>query len=253
MNVNQSQVVRCFPIFLILPILVSAAVAQAGPATQPGASSPVSYSSASQLNELLTQVEQASQSTQLDLAKMRIEKWKTDSNTKRQTQGNVESIQRNLQTALPDLIAQLRSSPENMAVSFKLYRNLDALYDVFGSVVESAGAFGSKDEFQSLSNDFDGVERTRRSFADRIETLAGNKEGELGQLRNQIHNMQAAADAAPPKKVVVDDTEPVKKVPAKKKPLKKPTTTPTTPPAGTTASPSATPDPATPPKPQSQP
>src|ERR1035437_9636233 len=124
MNVTQTQVVRCLSILLILPTFLSeAAVAQAGSTTQSSASSPVSYSSASQLNQLLTQVEQTSQATQLDLAKMRIEKWKTDSNTKRQTQANVESIQRNLQTALPDLVGQLRSSPENMAFSFKLYRN----------------------------------------------------------------------------------------------------------------------------------
>ena len=181
------------------------------------ASAPVSYSSANQLNQLLSQLEQISQATQLDLAKLRIEKWKTDSNTKRQTQANTESIQRNLQTALPDVIGQLRNSQENLALSFKLYRNLDALYDVFGSVVESAGAFGSKDEFQSLSNDFDNVERARRTLQIESTLLANAKEGELNQLHAQIRTMQAAENAAPPKKVVVDDTEPAKKTPTKKK------------------------------------
>src|SRR5581483_2351496 len=225
MNVNRTQIVRCF-CFLLLFLSVS--IAQVNP-SQPSA--PVSYSSVNQLNQLLSQLEQVSRATQLDLAKMRIERWKTDSNTKRQTQANTESIQRNLQTALPDVIAQLRNSPENLALSFKLYRNLDALYDVFGSVVESAGAFGSKDEFQSLSTDFDNVERVRRTFADRVDTLANIKEGELNQLHAQIRAMQAAADAAPPKKVVVDDTEPTKKAPPKKK---KPSTTA---PAGTAPQP----------------
>ena len=225
---------RSLSFFLALfpALFMSASWAQTDPSAQSGAASPVSYSSANQLNQFLAQIEQISQTTQLDLAKMRIEKWKTDSNSKRQTQGNVESIQRNLQTALPDLIGQLRNSPENLAVSFKLYRNLDALYDVFGSVVESAGAFGNKDEFQSLSNDFDGVERARRSFADRVEALASARDGELGQLRLQIRNMQAAAEAAPPKKVIVDDTEPAKKTPAKKKAATKKPSTPA--PTGTT-------------------
>jgi hypothetical protein len=229
MNVNRSQFVRSLSFLLVIfpPLFMAAGLAQSDPPAQSGAASPVSYSSASQLNELLAQIEQISQATQLDMAKMRIEKWKTDSNSKRQTQGNVESIQRNLQTALPDLVGQLRNSPENLALSFKLYRNLDALYDVFGSVVESAGAFGNKDEFQSLSNDFDGVERARRSFADRVETLASAREGELGQLRIQIRNMQAAVDAAPPKKVIVDDTEPAKKTPAKKKTVTKKPSAPT--------------------------
>ena len=85
------------------------------------------YSSVNQLNGMLSQLEQASQATQVDLAKLRIEKWKVDSESKRQTQGNVESVQRNLQTALPAMISELRASPENLASTFKLYRNLDAL------------------------------------------------------------------------------------------------------------------------------
>src|ERR1700678_3187497 len=100
---------------------------------------PVSYASVSQLNGLLAQLEATSQSTQGDLAKLRIERWKTDAASKKQALGNVDSIQRNLQNALPAMIAQLRNAPEDLPATFKLYRNLDALYDVMGSVVESAG------------------------------------------------------------------------------------------------------------------
>ena len=53
------------------------------------------------------------------------------------------------------------SAPEDLAASFKLYRNLDALYDVFGQVVEAAGAFGSKDEYQNLSNDMSALQSAR--------------------------------------------------------------------------------------------
>ena len=185
----------------------------------------MSYSSISQLNTLLSQVEQAAQSTTVDLAKMRIERWKTDSGTKRQTQANVDSVERNLQNALPEIVNQLRASPEDLTATFKLYRNLDALFDVLSSLVESAGAFGSKDEFQSLSNDLTSLERSRRSLADRMENLTTSKEAELSHLRTQI-KAQAPAAAAP-KKVVVDDTEEPKKPPAKKKP--KTTKTPTAP------------------------
>ncbi len=166
---------RCLSV-LPLCLAVSAQIASSN---QPAAQGPVSYSSVNQLNAMLSQLEQASQTTQVDLAKMRIDKWKVDSGSKRQTQGNVESVQRNLQSALPEIIAQLKASPENLAATFKLYRNLDALYNVFGSVTESTGAFGSKDEFQSLENDLGEVEKARRAFADRMETLAGAKEAEM--------------------------------------------------------------------------
>ncbi|MBZ5718832.1 MAG: hypothetical protein LAO03_00480 [Acidobacteriia bacterium] len=213
----------------LLPILVLAAAAQT-PSNQvpapPAAAPPVAYSSVSQLNLMLSQLEQASQAAQLDLAKLRIERWKTDSNTKRQEQANIESLQRNLQSALPEIIAELRLSPENLTSTFKLYRNLDALYDVFGSVVESTGAFGSKDEFQSLENDLTALEKSRRSFADRMETLAGAKEVELTRLRSEVRTAQAATPATAPKKVIVDDNEPPKK-PAKKKAPAKPSTSTT--------------------------
>ncbi len=178
---------------------------------------PVAYSSVSELNGILNQLKTTASSMKTDVEQMRIERWKTDASTKRQTQTNVDSIRRNLQSALPEIMAQVSASPEDMAASFKLYRNLDALYDVFGSVVESAGAFGSKDDFQSLSNDMDGLESARRSMGERMQKLAGAKEEELARLRAQVRTLSAAAPPPPPKKIIVDDTEPPKKAAAKKK------------------------------------
>ncbi len=195
---------------VLLPTMIATAQVQSASQGAP----PVSYTSVSQLNMLLSDVEQAAQSTAADLSRVRVDKWKTDSSNKRQMQADVESVRRNLQSALPEITNQLRSSPEDLAATFKLYRNLDALYDVFRSVVESAGAFGSKDEFQSLSNDLSSFERSRRSLADRLDNLSASKEAELNRLRMQVKNLAAATQ--PPKKVIVDDTEPVKK-PTKKK------------------------------------
>ncbi|HYL13648.1 MAG TPA: hypothetical protein VEV41_11465 [Terriglobales bacterium] len=203
-------------LLLASPILTIAQVEAPQP---PSAQAPVSYASVTQLNNILSQVEQTSQSAQVDLARLRIEKWKTDSNSKRQAQSNVEALARNMKTALPEVITQLRNSPEDLSATFKLYRNLDALYDVFGSVVESAGAFGSREEYQSLAADMDSFEKARRELAERMENLTGAKENELSRLRTQLK----AAQAAPPppaKKIVVDDTEPPKK-PAKKKAVPK--------------------------------
>jgi hypothetical protein len=227
----------------------------------PSAQGAVSYASVSQLNGMLSQLEAASKSTQDDLGKLRVERWKTDAASKKQALANVDSIQRNLKDALPEMISQLRSSPEDLPATFKLYRNLDALYDVVGSVVESIGAFGSKDDFQALSNDLNSFEGTRKQIAERIENLASSKEAEIVRLRNDLKTAQAAIPAAPPKKIVIDDTDTAKKPAPKKKPAAKPatakagtstapagTTTPAKPPAGQTQPPAAQPAPAT--KPQ---
>jgi hypothetical protein len=210
----------------VLPALVLASVlaAQAPSDAQSSNSAPVSYSSMNQLNTMLGNLEQTAQASAGDLNKLRVDRWKTDGNTKRQEQSDVESLQRNLQNALPALINEVRSSPEDMATTFKLYHNLDALHDVMRSVAESAGAFGPKNEYQALAADAGRLDDVRRLLADRMQTLATSKEAELVRLRAQLRAAQAAPPP-PPKKIVVDDTEPPKKASRKKAKTPKPATT----------------------------
>ena len=216
---NSRNILARSLFWLIAVLIALLAPAATGAQESAGASAaaqpPVAYASVSELNGILTQLQQTAQSIQSDLAKTRIEKWKTDGSTKRQTLADVESIQRNLESALPEMIAQLKSSPEDLGASFKLYRNLVVLYDYFRSVAEAAGAFGSKDEYQSLSNDLNGLESARRTIGERMQKLTASKEDELTRLRVQVKKL-SAAPPAPPQKIVVDDTVPPKK-PAKKK------------------------------------
>lgn len=227
---------------------IAAAMGQSGPSPVPnpapvGQGAPVSYASVTQLNGLLSQIEATSKNTQTDLGKLRIERWKANGSEKKEALGNVDSIQRNLQGALPEIIAQLRNAPEDVSVSFKLYRNLDALYDVLNNVAEMTGAYGSKDDLQSVSNDISAFEGTRRQLADRIENLSSSKEAELTRLRTELKSIQARVEVTPPKKIVVDDTEPPKNPAPKKKPAttpKKPADT-TKPAGGTTNAPAQQP------------
>lgn len=213
---------RYFAVALAVMMCAGLCVAQA-PAP------PVSYSSISELNQLLGGLLQTSQSIQDDLGHLRIEKWKTDSNTKHQSQSDVESIQRNLQSALPGMVNELKNAPENAAITFKVYRNLDALYDVMSSVTESAGAFGNKEEFQSLNRDLGALEESRRAFAARMDKVANAKETEIAELRTAL---QTARAEIPPKKTIVDDTQPAaeKKPVRHKKPVPKPKPATTPPP-----------------------
>ena len=194
---------------------------------------PVSYASVSEVSGVLAQLNQASQTLQADLAKVRVEKWKADGDTKRQSLGNIDSVQRNLQNALPAMVTQLSGAPDSLTATFKLYRNVGALHDVLSNLAESAGAFGSKDDFQSLANDSSSIDQARRALADRMDKLSAEKESELAGLHSQVKALQAAMPPAPPKKIIVDDN-PQPKKPAKKKtvpkPTAKPAAAPTTPP-----------------------
>src|SRR5262249_29877926 len=96
-------------------LTVLAALSPAITTAQPNnAAPPVPYASVNELNGVLDQVKKTSQDLQADLSKTRIDRWKADTSTKRQAQTNVDSIQRNLQNALPEMITQLNNAPEDL-------------------------------------------------------------------------------------------------------------------------------------------
>ncbi len=230
MNLTQRIAVICSAV-----AVAAIAFAQTQPTQTATPAAPVSYASISELNQILGTLNQTSQNTQNDLSRLRIEHWKTDSNTKKQTENDTDSVVRNLKDALPTMVTQLQNAPENLALTFKLYRNLDALYDVLGSVAESAGAFGSKDEFQPLGNDLNGVDSSRHALAERMDRLAIAKDNEIGELRVALQNARAEI---PPKKTVVDDAERAKKPVTHKRTTAKPKsmTKPAAKPASSTTS-----------------
>jgi hypothetical protein len=188
------------------------------------AASTQTLSVASDLNRLQTASSQAT----LDLGRLRIEKWKADGGSKRQAQANADSLQRNLTSALPGLIDAVRVAPQDLNAEFKLYRNLNALYDVFASLTESAGAFGPRSDYDALARQLDTFDSVRRNLGDTLEQLTSSTQSEIAQLRSQVRTYQQAATTAatPVKKVVVDDTAPTKKPVHKKKPVATSTSSP---------------------------
>jgi hypothetical protein len=150
------------------------------------------------------------------LARLRIEKWKADGDIKREAQQNSDALQRNLTAAMPQLIASVRQNPNDIAANFKLYRNLNVVYEYFSQLAEGAGAFGPKDQYQGLAQQVADMDGARRVLADRLESMTTQVSSELQTLRQQVRTLQASTPAAAPKKIVVDDNEPAKK-PAKKR------------------------------------
>jgi len=189
-------------------------VAQTSNAPAPPANTP-------DVQALLSDIDRSAQQAALQVAGLRIDKWKADGTFKQQAQSNADSLQRNMTSALPTLTAAVRSNPQDLAAVFRLYRNINALSEVFNQLTEAAGAFGRKEDFNGLQQYAQAFDQSRRNLGDYLESLTVAKEAELGRLRT---NAQAAA-AVPlkPKKVIVDNDEPPAKRPAKKKaPASKP-------------------------------
>jgi hypothetical protein len=190
-----------------------------GPSTSAGEHAPsVSRAPVSSVLPDLDRLRAAASQATLDLGHLRIDKWKADANSKQQAQANADSIRRNLTSALPVLIDAVRSAPQDLNAEFKLYRNLNALYDVFASLTEVTGAFGPKGDYEALARQLETFDSVRRNLGDALEQLTSSTQSEVVQLRTQVRAYQQAAAAAPPKKVVVDDTQPAKKTVHKKKP-----------------------------------
>jgi hypothetical protein len=230
-------------VLIAIAALLTATLATAQPEQLPQSSQPMAAAPAPtpapalppDLGTALSNVDQVAQSTAASLKTMRIDKWKTDSSTKQQAQQNAESLSRNLTAALPGMIQQVRANPGSVAAQFKLYRNLNALYDVLSMMTEAAGAFGPKNDYQTLSNDLTTFDQARLTLATRLENVTAQQDAEITRLRTALQQAKATIAAAPPKKVVVDDNEPApskKKAPAKKKssaattPSSKPATPP---------------------------
>jgi hypothetical protein len=218
-----------FAAFITILLFASASLAQQPVADPSGRTpQPIGGVAMAQSPLLLSQIEQAANNANQDIARVRIDKWKTDGGTRQQAQSRAQSIQRNIGNALPVLLNQARQSPDSIAINFKLYRNVKALYDEFATLSEYAGAFGAKDDYRLLGTDAQNLDTLSRSLADRVETLANQMDTQVTQLRAQAAQARAQAASQPPKKIIVDDNAPAKKTTKKKSTAKKDTTTPNT-------------------------
>jgi hypothetical protein len=176
-------------------------------AATPVANDPRSaFTEAHPLAEILQQIQASSSKSNADVARLRIDKWKIDATGRQQAQATAESIRRNLSNAVPDLIQQLQSSPASLIANFRLYRNLNALYDTFSSLVESAGAFGAREQYDSLADDISQLDHLRHQMAERIDLLAGTDDAELARLRAKVATLATAPK--PVTKIVVNDDPP---------------------------------------------
>ncbi len=212
---------------LALPVAAQVGAPARGSAAsaRPVASSAAPAAGPGNVSPLLGQIQAIARTATADVSLLTIRKWKVANDAKNDAETKAESIQRNLTLALPAIVSQVQASPNDFAANLKLYRTLDVLYDVLASLAESAGAFGSRNEFDPLAADLNRIDQARRALGDRLEALASAKDAEIARLQGQVKTARAAA-ATQPKKVIVDDND---KKPAKKTAKKKPAAAAVTP------------------------
>lgn len=172
-----------------------------------------------ELGSVLQRMNSELQPTLNDLGRLRVEKWKTDSASKQRSQSNIDSLERNLTTTVPNVIAQVKAQPNSIAANFRLYRYMNALYDVLSSVSESAGAFGKKEEYEAVAPHALALDDLRRAYGELFEKMATAQDARISASSSSSSSASKSSNGT--KKVIIDDSEPApkkKKAPAKKKP-----------------------------------
>jgi hypothetical protein len=194
---------------LILVLLTPFAMAQdsATAPSQPQASAAQPTQPATpSLEPILSQIQEASEATKNDLSVLRIEKWKADSAQKAELNKIVDSLRRNLTSAVPDLIKDVRANHGSVSSTFKLYHNLNVVYEYLSYLADSASAMGKEDEYNPLVREAGTLDTSRQKLSNFVEQAANNLEE---KVRLAAAPPPAAAEPAP-KKIVVDDA-PAKK------------------------------------------
>ena len=211
-------------IFLLIFCLELGAAGQQAPMPQQTQDTPQN-----DLNTILLQVQKATSSANVNLGKLRIEKWKTDSQQKQQMQQVADSLQKNIANAIPGLVSDVQTSRGGVLASFKLYHNLNVVYEFLSSMAEAAGAYGKKEEYQPLEGDATALDTVRQNLSTYIEQAAGKMEA-ANRAAASSNSVQARQTVVPGRKVVVIDENntPPRKRPksTKKKPSATPNQTP---------------------------
>ncbi len=203
---------------------LSIGLAAQSPASQSQTPSPApTQPVAADLSAMIADIQRVALSANGDLGKLRIEKWKTDGAQKQQMQQVTESLQRNINNAIPGLISDLQADPTSVAKAFKLYHNMNVVYEFLSSLAEATGAFGRKEEYEPLASDAASLDKVRQSLSAYVERTATTLDTQVKRSATAPSQQNAASQQ--PKKIIVDDDTPAKKT--KKTAKKKPATTTT--------------------------
>ena len=164
------------------------------------------------------------------LLTVHIERWNASNAVRDDAQSNVDSIQRDMQSTLPSLLATTDAAPASAAKILPVYRNVEALYDVVLRVDTAARLAAPIDQTSALDQALTRLDDSRRALGDQLQQTAAAQEA-------QIVRLQAALNAVPPPAPPPPQPIPVK-CPATPVHKKKPTTAakPATPPAISTPS-----------------
>lgn len=160
-----------------------------------------------------------------------LNRWKGGNGLRGEADGNLASIQKDLQSTLPPLLAASDKAPSSASASLPVLLNLDALYNVVLRVDLLAKGNAPRDQAEALDGALAALDGARRDLGDRITASAAASEKQVAQLQATIQQQTAQLAAAQQPAAPPPPSAPVKKRTVKKKAAAPTAATPAAPPA----------------------
>jgi hypothetical protein len=146
------------------------------------------------------------------LSTVNIDKWKASSAIKSEADGNLNSVQRDIDQTLPGLVMAADAAPDSTSKALPVFRNVDALYDVMLRLDAAGRLAAPKDQVGALDDALSSIATARRTLGDQLQASADAQEQRMTRLQ------QAAARPAPaPAPVAVSCPPPAPQTTRKKR------------------------------------
>jgi hypothetical protein len=142
---------------------------------------------------------------------VKVEKWKGGS-VRAEAASYVASIQQDLKTTLPPLLADADAASGMTSQAMPVSRNINALYDVVLRVVDGARIAAPVDQVNRLQDAMIGIEKSRKALDERLLAMTVAQEKQIADLQSAAKAQPVITPCPPP------PPEPKKKVVRKKKP-----------------------------------
>jgi hypothetical protein len=119
-------------------------------------------------------------------------------------------LQKNIANAMPGLINDVSGSKGSALTSFKLYHNLNVLYEFLSGLADAAGSLGKREEYEPLATDAAAIDTARQNLSTYIEQTVGKLESANRALAgtNPAQSHQPGTVVPGRKVVVIDETDP---------------------------------------------
>jgi hypothetical protein len=125
-----------------------------------------------------------------------LNKWKGSTAMREEVDGNLASMQKDLQTTLPALLSVADAAPGSPAASLPVLLNVDALYNVLLRVTVSSRSGAPRDQNIALEQSAVLLDSARRDLGEAITASARAQEKRIADLQATVQQQAAALAAA---------------------------------------------------------